>query len=197
MTLGAIRYWHPQPRPPRPTADMAQMAHADLSSRARLDADVAVDAGNSRAVPGTGEPPTLSAPPPNEPADRASPRADAKVDAGPGGSAAVTPPTSLAGSPGDGRSREVPPQKAFSAKNQLARGLVPVRFVVEPAVVNATVVCKAGRTSCKGSCSIGIPRGVSCQLTARGYHDKLVRFSDLRINQGSRFFRVVLSPFKL
>jgi hypothetical protein len=38
---------------------------------------------------------------------------------------------------------------------------------------------------------------VSCQFTARGYVDKVVRFRELRMEKGKRYFRVVLSPYKL
>ena len=102
----------------------------------------------------------------------------------------VEPPDS---DPPDGPSEKVKTPK--SAKAQ--RGLVPVRFVVEPTAVNATVICKNRRTTCKRACTISIPVGSSCQFTARGYRDRVVRYRELRVDRGKRLFRVVLSPFKL
>lgn len=123
----------------------------------------------------------------------ASARPDAATPAA-GSSATPGPGESPDGDNPDGPGEKVKPPRT-SPKG--ARGLVPVRFVVEPVAVNATLVCKARRTTCKGSCMISIPPGSSCQFTARGYHDKVVRFRELRQDKGKRFFRVVLSPFKL
>jgi serine/threonine protein kinase len=126
-----------------------------------------------------------------KPADGGTaPRPDAAVVESPSPPGPVEPPDS---DPPDGPSEKVKTPK--SAKAQ--RGLVPVRFVVEPTAVNATVICKNRRTTCKGACTISIPAGSSCQFTARGYRDRVVRYRELRVDRGKRLFRVVLSPFKL
>ena len=115
---------------------------------------------------------------------------------------AAVSPVPVAPPPGETPDGDNPDGGGEKVKNPRSqpkgsRGQVQVRFVVEPVAVNATVVCKTRRTTCKGSCQISIPPGTSCQFTARGYHDKVVRFRELRVDKGKRFFRVVLSPFKL
>ena len=117
------------------------------------------------------------------------PRLDAAVAPSSGPATPVEPPDSdLPDGPGE---------KVKSPRGSKSARGVPVRFLVEPAAVSATAICKSRRTTCKGSCTINIPTGSSCQFTARGYHDRVVRFRELRVDRGKRIFRVVLSPFKL
>jgi serine/threonine protein kinase len=113
-----------------------------------------------------------------------------------------TPPTTSPTPPdsGDGDSSDSAPERGKTGKSSPARppkGLVPVRFVVEPTTQVATLICKTHRSTCRGSCQVAIPAGSSCLFTARGYKDKVVRYRELRMDKGRRFFRVVLSPYKL
>jgi hypothetical protein len=132
---------------------------------------------------------------PPKPVENGALLADPKPDAG----TSVALPVPPVADPGDSEGPDPVPEKGKSPRggNKAAHGVVQVHFVVEPVVVNAAVVCKTKRANCRGSCVVAVPAGASCQFTARGYHDKLVRFRELRTDKGKRFFRVVLSPFKL
>ena len=62
---------------------------------------------------------------------------------------------------------------------QGSRGQVQVRFGRRAGRGQRHGGARLRRTTCKGSCQISIPPGTSCQFTARGYHDKVVRFREL------------------
>ena len=121
-------------------------------------------------------------------------RADPKPDAGTGAVAGPSTPEPDAADPPEPVPDRSKPTKSTSKSG---RGLSPVRFVVEPAAIYVSVLCKNRRATCRGSCVVSVPAGASCQFTARGFHDRVVRFRELRSDHGKRFFRVVLSPFKL
>ncbi len=123
-------------------------------------------------------------------------RADTRPDAGTPAVAAtnVTPP------PETPEADPVePPEKTKPSHgtSKPSHGSGPVHFVVEPVAVSATVICKNKRSTCRGACTVSVPNGTNCQFIARGYHDKVVRFRELRTDRGKRYFRVVLSPFRL
>ena len=124
-------------------------------------------------------------------------RADAKPDAGAG--PGPPPNVAPASDPDEVEPPETVPEKGKPTRTpgRSTRGLAPVHFVVEPVAIYASVVCKNRRATCRGSCVVAVPSGASCQFTARGFHEKVVRFRELRSDHGKRFFRVVLSPFKL
>jgi hypothetical protein len=95
---------------------------------------------------------------------------------------------------------DAPPETASSGKptrNRGGRGSAVVRFSIEPAAVAATVTCKNRRSPCKGSCVLHIASGASCQVTARGFNSRNIRFRDLKNDRGKRSYRVVLAPLKL
>ena len=92
------------------------------------------------------------------------------------------------------------PETASSSKpprNRGGRSSTVVRFSIEPAAVAATVTCKSRRSPCKGSCVLHIASGASCQVTARGFNSRTIRFRDLKNDRGKRSYRVVLAPLKL
>ena len=74
---------------------------------------------------------------------------------------------------------------------------VSVRFSIEPKAAPASVACKRSRASCKGGCTVSVPDGASCTITAAGYVSKVLRYRELKSDRGKRSVKITLSPVKL
>ncbi len=72
-----------------------------------------------------------------------------------------------------------------------------VRFSIEPKAAPASVTCRRSRTSCRGSCQVGVSEGASCTVAAPGYVSKTVRVREIKAEHGKRTVRITLSPVKL
>jgi serine/threonine-protein kinase len=83
-----------------------------------------------------------------------------------------------------------------SSKPRSARS-VSVRFSIEPKAAPASIACKRSKASCRGSCSLSVPEGASCTVSAAGYVSKVLRFRELKSERGKRSVKVTLSPVKL